>query len=47
MGEGEMEQIGQWMGQILTREGKGDILAQVRLEVVQLCHRFPLAYENL
>jgi glycine hydroxymethyltransferase len=44
IGEAEMAQIGEWMGQVLTTGGEESILDTVRRAVVQLCHRFPLPY---
>jgi glycine hydroxymethyltransferase len=45
MGEREMEQIGAWIGELLTSPSPDSTVSSVRNRVLSLCHRFPLPYE--
>jgi glycine hydroxymethyltransferase len=42
MGATDMKQIGQWVGQVLLCKGDSTRLAQVKNQVRELCHRYPL-----
>jgi RpiB/LacA/LacB family sugar-phosphate isomerase len=46
MGEAEMEQIGDWIGEILTAPAPEDRVLPVRDAVRALCRRFPLPYAH-
>ncbi|MDP8237406.1 MAG: serine hydroxymethyltransferase [Candidatus Erginobacter occultus] len=46
MGEGEMESIGRWIAEVLSRPGDGPTLARVKKETRDLVRRFPVYRKN-
>jgi glycine hydroxymethyltransferase len=42
MGEAEMVQIADWIHRVLESKGDPDVTKQVRAEVDELCHAFPV-----
>src|ERR1700756_2394954 len=46
MKEGEMRQIGRWIGEELLQRADASVLARVRKQVLELCEAFPLYAER-